>query len=61
MAGQVHDKGFRNAKPDERESEAFRLPAIVPIVLYNGEHKWNCARSFKKYFAEYERFTPHLI
>ncbi|MDR1573646.1 MAG: Rpn family recombination-promoting nuclease/putative transposase [Clostridiales Family XIII bacterium] len=57
----VLSESFLNTKPDMRESESFRLPAVVPIVLYNGEYKWNCVRSFKEYFAEYERFAPHLI
>ena len=33
------------------ERKSFRLPAIVPIVLYNGERHWTAARSFRAMLA----------
>jgi predicted transposase YdaD len=52
---------FAAADPKERRRKGFRLPAIVPIVLYNGTDKWSCVRSFKEYLAGYELFMPNVI
>jgi predicted transposase/invertase (TIGR01784 family) len=51
------------AETDEkaRARKGFRLPAVVPVVLYNGGRSWNCARSFKEYIAGYELFVPNVI
>ncbi|MDR1571719.1 MAG: Rpn family recombination-promoting nuclease/putative transposase [Clostridiales Family XIII bacterium] len=57
----VMSESFSNTSPDIRESEPFRLPAIVPIVLYNGEYRWNCVRRFREYFAGHQRFASCLI
>jgi predicted transposase/invertase (TIGR01784 family) len=52
---------FAAEKPEARERKGFRLPAIVPIVLYNGAGAWSCVRSFKEYLAGYELFAPNII
>jgi predicted transposase/invertase (TIGR01784 family) len=51
------------AETDEkvRERKDFKLPAVVPVVLYNGADKWSPARSFKEYFKDYELFVPNVI
>ena len=52
---------FKNTPENIRESKAFRLPAIVPITLYNGEEKWNVVRSFKEYTSNYGEFGNNII
>jgi predicted transposase/invertase (TIGR01784 family) len=52
---------FASADSETRELKQFRLPAVVPIVLYNGPWKWSCVRSFKEYLAGYELFAPNII
>jgi predicted transposase/invertase (TIGR01784 family) len=52
---------FAEAGPKARGRKGFRLPAVVPIVLYNGAGKWSCVRSFKEYLAGYELFAPNVI
>jgi predicted transposase/invertase (TIGR01784 family) len=52
---------FAEADGNTRERKDFKLPAVVPIVLYNGSDKWNCARSFKEYIKSHEMFVPNII
>jgi hypothetical protein len=52
---------FYDADENNREQKGFRLPAIVPIVLYNGADEWSCVRSFKEYLAGYTLFVPNVI
>jgi predicted transposase/invertase (TIGR01784 family) len=52
---------FAEADKDARERKDFRLPAVVPMVLYNGAGKWNCVKSFKEYLRGYELFAPNVI
>jgi len=40
---------FKNTKKEARESVNFRLPAVVPIILYDGDCQWTAVRSFKEY------------
>lgn len=39
----------------------FRLPPIVPVVLYNGKNKWSAQRSFKDYQASSTVFGDCLV
>jgi predicted transposase/invertase (TIGR01784 family) len=52
---------FKQTPEKEREVKGFRLPAVVPMVLYNGESEWSCVRSFKEYLGDYELFMPYAI
>jgi predicted transposase/invertase (TIGR01784 family) len=52
---------FNETEEKVRTRKDFRLPAVVPIVLYNGSGKWNCVRSFKEYLARYELFAPNVL
>jgi len=40
----------------EAAKKDFRLPVIVPCVLYNGIDKWTAKRSFKETLFKYEEF-----
>ena len=44
---------YNNTPQHERESKHFRLPPIVPAVLYNGAGSWTAALSFKEMQAGY--------
>lgn len=52
---------FDNTPKNKRESIAYRLPAVVPIILYNGVDKWTVVRSFKEYLQGYEQFGEYII
>ena len=47
---------FDNTPEDERKRMNFRLPAVVPIVFYNGEDKWFITRNFKDYLQDGDMF-----
>jgi predicted transposase/invertase (TIGR01784 family) len=52
---------FKNADKDIRERKDFRLPAIVPIVLYNGYDNWTVVKTFREYTKDYEKFGNNII
>ena len=52
---------YRNTDEKERERKGFRFPAVVPIVLYNGEANWTALKEFKKVFKSYKEFGNHLL
>jgi len=41
--------------------KTFRLPPIVPIVLYNGKKRWSAARQFRKLLNHEQMFGPELL
>jgi predicted transposase/invertase (TIGR01784 family) len=52
---------FKKTKENIRERKDFRLPAIVPIILYNGEDNWTAVRTFREYTENYEIFGDNII
>ena len=40
---------------------AEKLPAIVPIVIYNGKRPWTAARRFRELIEGAERFSGRLV
>jgi hypothetical protein len=52
---------YQNTPERERRRQGFRLPAIIPAVLYNGERNWTARRSFKEYQNGYESFPGLLL
>lgn len=52
---------LRNSKQTEVKSKDFKLPAIVPIVLYNGEYKWTVEKKFKNVINKSELFGNNII
>ncbi|MDN5362439.1 MAG: hypothetical protein PWP70_1486 [Moorella sp. (in: firmicutes)] len=52
---------YNNTPQHERESKHFRLPPIVPAVLYNGAGSWTAALSFKEMLDSYQDFSGHLL
>jgi hypothetical protein len=55
------DDIFKNTDENKRTAKPFRLPAIVPIVLYNGEGNWTPVMSFKEYTSNYGGFGNNII
>jgi hypothetical protein len=52
---------FSNTKESVRESKGFRLPAIVPIVLYNGKDKWTPPLTYGEYTEDCGIFGDNII
>ena len=52
---------FENTPANERESKDYRLPAIVPIILYNGADNWTAVKTFKEYLQYYEQFGKYIM
>ncbi|MGQ9557934.1 MAG: Rpn family recombination-promoting nuclease/putative transposase [Desulfurispora sp.] len=52
---------YNNTPPKVRESKRFRLPAIIPLVLYNGKPRWTAATSFQDILAAGEQFAGYVL
>ena len=52
---------LKNLKKEDIIKTTFRLPAIVPIVLFNGGGGWHIKRHFKEMLDGYELFSDHII
>ncbi len=52
---------FQKTDKKERERKDFRLPAVVPLVLYDGNRPWTASKSFKEYTKDYEIFGGNII
>jgi predicted transposase/invertase (TIGR01784 family) len=48
------DKGWEKRKD-------YRLPVVVPIVLYNGKNNWTACRSYKECLSGYELFGDSVL
>jgi predicted transposase/invertase (TIGR01784 family) len=45
----------------ETERKDFKLPAIVPCVLYNGGDNWTAVRSFRETLTRHEEFGEFIL
>jgi predicted transposase/invertase (TIGR01784 family) len=52
---------YNNTPENERERKDFRLPAIIPAVLYNGAGSWTASTKFKEILSGYEKFPKHIL
>ncbi|UZQ49457.1 Rpn family recombination-promoting nuclease/putative transposase [Clostridium kluyveri] len=52
---------LKNTEKGEVKRKDFKLPAIVPLVLYNGEYKWTVERRFKNVVNKSELFGDSII
>ena len=52
---------FKDMDTNARRRKDFRLPAVVPIILYDGDCTWTAVRSFKEYTKDYEIFGNNII
>lgn len=60
---QVEVWRFWMSKQEEKKTKqkSFRLPPIVPIVLYNGKRRWTASRQFRQVIAREQLFGSQLI
>lgn len=54
-------KYFLDVDKKERERSGFRLPAMVPIVFYNGAERWTAAMNLRSYQNNGELFGEHIL
>ena len=52
---------LKNTDLQAAERKEFKLPAIVPIVLYNSKDRWTACRSFKDTLAAVELFGEYVV
>lgn len=52
---------LKNTSRKDRKRKNFRLPAIIPIVLYNGKNNWTACRNFKEILNGYELFEENIL
>jgi predicted transposase YdaD len=45
----------------QEKLKEFRLPSIIPLVLYNGKNNWTACSSYKEYLSGYEIFGDNII
>lgn len=52
---------YKNTPEKERKRKSFRLPPVIPAVLYNGKRGWTACRSFRDYQSGQEHFPCNLL
>ena len=52
---------LRNADKKETTKKNYRLPVIVPCVLYNGANNWTACRNYKETLDANELFGDYIV
>lgn len=52
---------FMDTPKEQRERSDYRLPVVLPIVIYNGKPKWTIERSFSYYQDHFELFGSNIM
>ena len=52
---------FDNTSVEERVRKDYALPAIIPVVLYNGRNAWTAKQHFKEVIAKSELFNGYVV
>ena len=52
---------FSNYDKNKRKRKSFRLPAIIPIVLHNGERNWTASCQFKEIVEYSNLFGKNIV
>src|SRR5690554_4333700 len=52
---------LKNTEKNEAGRKDFKLPVIVPIVLYNGAGNWTACQSFKEMLSGAELFQDYFV
>jgi len=52
---------LKNIDNKKRARKEFRLPAIIPMVLYNGAASWTACKTFKEVLNGYEIFGKYMV
>lgn len=58
---QIWKQELTNVKYAEAEGQAYKLPAIIPVVLYNGEKEWDTVMRFRDLLNEPGRFGEYQV
>lgn len=61
QAVRKHEKDRKKMSGKKKKIPQFRLPLIIPLVIYHGETKWNISSDFSSLFETYpelESFVP---
>ena len=51
---------FRNTDKNRRKQKSFRLPPIIPLVLYNGAGSWTAERQFKNVVSFSDKLNGYV-
>lgn len=54
-------KTFMETDVKEREKKDFRLPVAIPVLFYNGEHRWTAETEFRNYLKGNSLFGEYMI
>lgn len=52
---------LKNTEYKQFRRKTFRLPSVVPIVLYNGNREWTAARRLKEVISNSELFGDNIL
>lgn len=52
---------LKNSTKKDRRRKGYRLPAVVPIVIYNGKNSWTASKSFKEVLKGHELIEENLV
>ncbi|MDE6054886.1 MAG: Rpn family recombination-promoting nuclease/putative transposase, partial [Lachnospiraceae bacterium] len=52
---------FKNSDKNKRKQKRYRLPAIMSIVLHNGERSWTAAHRFREMIGQEELFGKYVV
>lgn len=52
---------FKNSDKNKRKQKGYRLPAIMPIVLYNGERSWTASHRFREMVGQENLFGKYVV
>lgn len=52
---------LKDTASNEAERKDFKLPVIVPCVLYNGSDNWTADKSFRETLARHEDFDEFVL
>jgi predicted transposase/invertase (TIGR01784 family) len=57
----LYNRLFKDTSENRRRQKNFRLPVVIPCILYNGVGNWTAARSFREYLDEGDLFEKYAI
>ena len=52
---------LKNISEGETKRKGFRLPAIIPLVVYNGQGEWTIPRNYRELLSGQELFADHVL
>ncbi|UZQ52748.1 Rpn family recombination-promoting nuclease/putative transposase [Clostridium kluyveri] len=52
---------LKNTSKNDRSKKDFKLPSIIPMVLYNGKNTWTACKNFKDVLSGSKLFGENVI